>query len=530
MIPIPFIARDGYLLRLREASVEEERAAGLLAGRRRRSVLTARREADRVLLTVYGAVCPHCGKEIPLCGDPGAAASSPQQIDCFFSGQYSLFGDMPDRLIFHIPGGDPEQIRCPRCHTVFHKCREERRGTLQQKGKKIRITLEVGSHPPILWAGDTARRRGPFTESLTFHLGKGRTYLSLEDGEGDPVAFYDITDRPLDLLREDPILQAVEGEKSLYRELQRLLQPFWGGKLPFSRKELDLNGYRLLTRFVGYDRDFYAELPLTLGRDRVEGTFASLARQLHRADRIPRLLEKSSLPRAKSLRRLLFTRPSLMFYLPELEALWPLLKDLNYLTRFLSEDPCRAFSLLAYLHRFPAVVGFLREYGEVMGNAGLFRLISCPGEMWMDSALSFLAMNDREKRRERERWLRDGDLYSAPLRIWNFLFSLPVPCKAAKALPDRDLTGFSFRRLRNTGEYRRAGRELKNCLVQGDFYGDVYGVLRDGRYVAAVEVIGSRVEQAAGVRNVSIAADPVLFKAFRAWASAFHLVYEEEEE
>lgn len=80
------------------------------------------------------------------------------------------------------------------------------------------------------------------------------------------------------------------------------------------------------------------------------------------------------------------------------------------------------------------------------------------------------------------------------------------------------IKGYFFTRLRNSRDYIVAGNALQNCLRSWErFDGDVYGVLKFGNYVAAIEVDEDVIIQAYTYRNGDMNADPSLFSAFCIW-------------
>lgn len=69
-------------------------------------------------------------------------------------------------------------------------------------------------------------------------------------------------------------------------------------------------------------------------------------------------------------------------------------------------------------------------------------------------------------------------------------------------------------------EFLRAGKELKNCLADWQFFrNNVYGMIDNGKYVAAVEIKDNVIIQAHTYRNGDISDNCSIKQAFDVWKS-----------
>ena len=69
-------------------------------------------------------------------------------------------------------------------------------------------------------------------------------------------------------------------------------------------------------------------------------------------------------------------------------------------------------------------------------------------------------------------------------------------------------------------EFLRAGKELKNCLDDWQFFrNNVYGIMDNGKYVAAVEIKDNVIIQAHTCRNGDISDNRSIKQAFDVWKS-----------
>ncbi len=112
-------------------------------------------------------------------------------------------------------------------------------------------------------------------------------------------------------------------------------------------------------------------------------------------------------------------------------------------------------------------------------------------------------------------------------------FGVSIPERSSETFRYSDLEcciyGYSFRRLKNSMEFLQAGKELKNCLTGWQmFQNNVYGIIKNNKYVAAVEIKGKVIIQAHTYRNGDISDDQNLKKAFDVWKTR-NLITERKE-
>ena len=306
---------------------------------------------------------------------------------------------------------------------------------------------------------------------------------------------------------------------------------------PFMFQELNLSRLILMTRFIGYPRSFYDAVPLYDSDNRVMKSFSALSAHLHDAHHVPEMLKKSRLPQVKSTRKIIYSKPELMFYLPELEKMWGVLNEVNLFRRFLEIEEDLLFGTLATLHKQPPMIDFFRDYCSIFSRNRFLHMLH--ENDWRCYAAQYLTMNPYCQEEERIKWKRLGNLPECGLfdlgKDIGPAISIPVPLVKNEHLPEDDITdceisGYNFHRLRSLREFRKAGRDLRNCLTEWDVcaHGTVFGVLRDRRFVAAIEVEEGTIIQARAAGNGSIHFIEPLHTALRAWQERFDLdgVYE----
>ena len=387
----------------------------------------------------------------------------------------------------------------------------------EKKKLTVEIPLPFKELLNLSWVGKLTLDRFDLTESITFDFWNGHTFLTLRDADKNRLAVTDITGQDLFALANDPVIKHINKEPVL-QKIARFLEERWGAPLPFSEEELQADRLVLLTRFVGYQRDFYGALPFIKSGNGIEKTFRPIAEKLRFSKNVPQVFAKTALPKTKNVKRIIFASPELLFYRAELEKIWQLLHDLNYFCLFLTSDEINIYETLAFLHQLPGSFRFLEDYRAESGKARFFKALAKKSN-WYNYASYYFAMDENSKRRERKRW-KDRSVF--PYRFEpSRCFSIPFPVLHKDCEMPRDCTihGYTFTRLRNSREYRSAGKQLQNCLEDYPCFahGNVYGIKEGGNYVAAVELEGKTIMQAHTFKNGDIESDSLIFSAYSIW-------------
>ena len=526
------VPKNGYILQTRRIEIPRELASAVLTPKAQERAASAIRHGDAVSIDRHVAVCPRCGRETPVYDKNGRRRYSSSEVEQWVLDQQSLLGEpLPDALIFHIPASAGDDLCCAHCGARISEATQAQQVSIRERRSKLSVSVRIGITDllQIHWAGSIRISEPALTECLTFNLRNGHTYLSLH-GEAAAYAIRDLTNEDVATFHNDPMIQLVECSFQVMLTLVAAMQHGRTGCFPFRFQEMRLEGLILLTRFLGYPRSFYNAIPLQNSDNQIMKSFSGLARRLHNADHLPALLAASKLPQGKSIRKRIFSRPALMFYLPQMEALWEMLQEINTFRRILDLDAHLLFGTLATMHKQPAMTQFLQDYCAVFGKNRLFRLLV--ENDWKCYAAQYLVMNPYCQKEERKRWRKADGLPNCGFidlgTDTDPVISIPVPEISEEqcpmdALPDCEISGFVFHRLCNLREFQRAGGELHNCLVDWNVRenGTVYGVINNRRYVAAVEVKEGRIVQAYASGNSAIEYHEPLFTAFCAWKKRF---------
>ena len=523
------IPRFGFTIEKQQKTVGRDVAFEVLTPARQRKSTLAVFENDNVVITKHVIVCPWCGKKAPAYHNNQMEPH--QLIDMWLAQQTSMFEKLPKTLLFNRPIEAMEKFVCPRCNMISHPSKGfiDVLFIVDRKTIKIFRKLELKELFQIKWGADKiCITNFELYEAITFNLKNGHTYVSLEDGRGEKLKVHDISNTKANLYSDDPIFELINLYKPVNRELKNQFAKIFRGPLPFRTKELTVEQFLLMTEFIGYDSAFYSALPYADKGDLIERRFLKSAKRLHDAKKVPNIFEKTILPKVKSIRKIFFCNPALFFYTGELEQLWEILEDINLFRNFITSK--NIFSELAFLCKMPYLIDFYTEYKAEIGIKKLYHnFFQATNRYWLYNYVSwYYLLSEYDKKIERKKWhngwLEKRDDFEGIENDMGALFGVSIPDCSSKDFKHPGLecriNGYSFRRLKNSMEFLRAGKELKNCLDDWQFFrNNVYGIMDNGKYVAAVEIKDNVIIQAHTCRNGDISDNRSIKQAFDIWKS-----------
>ena len=523
------IPRFGFTIEKQQKTVGRDVAFEVLTPARQRKSTLAVFENDHAVITKHVIVCPWCGKKAPAYHNNQMEPH--QLIDMWLAQQTSMFEKLPKTLLFNRPIEAMEKFVCPRCNMISHPSKGfiDVLFIVDRKTIKIFRKLELKELFQIKWGADKiCITNFELCEAITFNLKNGHTYVSLEDGRGEKLKVHDISNTKANLYSDDPIFELINLYKPVNRELKNQFAKIFRGPLPFRTKELTVEQFLLMTEFIGYDSAFYSALPYADKGDLIERRFLKSAKRLHDAKKVPNIFEKTILPKVKSIRKIFFCNPALFFYTGELEQLWKIIEDINLFRNFITSK--NIFSELAFLCKMPHLIDFYTEYKAEIGIKKLYHnFFQATNRYWLYNYVSwYYLLSEYDKKIERKKWhngwLEKRDDFEGIENDMGALFGVSIPDCSSKDFKHPGLecriNGYSFRRLKNSMEFLRAGKELKNCLDDWQFFrNNVYGIMDNGKYVAAVEIKDNVIIQAHTCRNGDISDNRSIKQAFDIWKS-----------
>jgi hypothetical protein len=532
------IPRFGFTIEKQQKTVGRDVAFEVLTPARQRKSTLAVFENDNVVITKHVIVCPWCGKKAPAYHNNQMEPH--QLIDMWLAQQTSMFEKLPKTLLFNRPIEAMEKFVCPRCNMISHPSKGfiDVLFIVDRKTIKIFRKLELKELFQIKWGADKiCITNFELYEAITFNLKNGHTYVSLEDGRGEKLKVHDISNTKANLYSDDPIFELINLYKPVNRELKNQFAKIFRGPLPFRTKELTVEQFLLMTEFIGYDSAFYSALPYADKGDLIERRFLKSAKRLHDAKKVPNIFEKTILPKVKSIRKIFFCNPALFFYTGELEQLWKIIEDINLFRNFITSK--NIFSELAFLCKMPHLIDFYTEYKAEIGIKKLYHnFFQATNRYWLYNYVSwYYLLSEYDRKVERQKWhdgwLEKRDDFEGIENDMGARFSVSIPDRSSKDFRHPGLecciNGYSFRRLKNSMEFLQAGNELKNCLTGWQFFrNNVYGMIDNGKYVAAVEIKDNVIIQAHTYRNGDISGNHSIKQAFDIWKNR-NLITERKE-
>lgn len=514
---------DGFQLIERESTMDVLQARDLLLSRKKRNLTSAVRNGDEATVTWHVIECPYCRSQVPAyyryVGK--APAVSRSTITTWAEQQYSLFENLGNKLIFNNVYNPRETYMCPRCkqksrpfrgNNVIQFCAENKKLRISCKSTDLRGVLDLAKATKM----KLNRIQLPLTEVLEFNMRNGHSSIRIKDRDDSVILVLDITSGGNDW-RSTTIYKSIDTNILVKRKLRKAFGWVYEGKVPFDVNEISPANAVAMTRFEGFPKVFYDSVPYACSDEKIDPSFSRLAKKIRREQDLPIILEKSALPQAKSLRRIMFLSPGLFFYLPEIERLWEIINDINYFTRLLESS--NAFVLLSFLHQYPGALIFLREYGNIKGTANLYALMSKNWREVADYSVHYCSMSSDAQRKEHDNWKH----VKSSLKIQQG-YSIPMPA-GSKAIKDCTIDGFSFEWLRTKNDYIRTGTALNNCLKEWTPYSNpVVAVKTNSRAVAAIEIHENMIVQAKGANNMPIRRNKHLSSAYEQWKKRYALL------
>ncbi len=512
----------GFELKEERLVLTAQQARGLLL---ERICTKALKVQDRVELVRHYIVCPHCGgisyvynKE--LGGFSGRMIRknecvTEEKILCWLSLSLDLFDNQQEPLVLYHLSAPDFDLTCTKCKNRVPHTNLTKSVSLESRRHKVFVRTKVQSLDELLSL--SFAKRGdvelelPLYETMCFNFRNGHTYLSVENEKGECQAVRDIT-HTKNICEDGAVLSAVNSSYMLRKSIKGMFEAQWGGELPFGACELGAEELRMLTAFMGYNRDFYAAIPYVNNTLRVDSEFASEARRMHKAKNAVSMLEESLLPCVKSVRRRFFKNQGLLFYIKECEGLWELLKDINLFTSLLADRGI--FHILYELHCRPALFEFLQDFVRLKGVRALLRMIMASCKSFCRYGVSYVSMSPSMRLKEQSKW-KSGFLCS--MVGDHPYFTIPL-CKPDCRIPNCTIDGFRFSWLTTTWDYQHAGDVLRNCLTDWTYTGHpVVCVSKEGRIVGAIEVRDKMVYQAHSFDNEELSEVKGLKEAYDKW-------------
>ena len=486
-----------------------------------------RQEDGSVSLQKTDVTCPYCNfihtikKENHI---------TQKQIDIMekWADPQSNFSDEENELVFF--SADMQSFTCPNCNKESNSEGEGTTILFTREKSKVSVRCEIKElekviNLPYLPKGSFPITF-PFYEQIEFNLRNAHTCVRIVTQDSKVLHSLDITNNPL-LLTQCEFANWFNKFDTVRLLTAETFEAVYPCRIPFEFSEISLENLVFMTRFVGYDKAFYVSIPYDRETLVIDKSFKNL-KKLHTRETALEYLSSFSFSAYKSIRKGIFEQSGLLFYLPECEALFQGIKDVNVFKSLL-EHPF-TFNILLTLHERPICCDFFTDYCAVKGASALLGKINGSGRWghFKHYLLEYCSLSQYSKSFEQEKWKHKFN-QNRFHRESSTKYSLPVVADFPENTNCK-VDGFTFKSLENTCELFKAGTELNNCLVDwGNADSVVVSVSLANEIIAALEVCDGCVMQARTYRNGSISAVDALPEAIEKWASLNKLEFSADE-
>jgi len=527
----------GYNIIEKKRKVDVWEAEKILKTKKQRYYTTAKRNNTEVELAGSYLICPYCYKEFvantgysnfEFATRIGQERIPEEKILAWSSTQLSFFDDDCGEKILPIssPVNKTSSFKCPECGNVSTRSENVKQVELIKNKKKIIVKSEIVNISEIFgfkWiVDDVISVAFPMYEVLTFNMRKGRVHIKLINDKAEVLSQRDITGHP-ELLEGSVAYRLIELNKNVKRNIKRMFIQVWGDELPYRGKEVTINNLFKMTMFVGYPKDFYSEIPYELKSIKIDDSFEKQAKKIHFSSNVMSVFEESKLPKVKSIRRIFFGNPGLLFYIDEAELMWEAIKDYNLYCDFMKL--LNIYEILSDIHMRPGIIAYIKDFCEIKGARPF---INCIRYGWRDvllAAIDYSCSSLKLRNIIQDNWLEERSIGRIVRR--KPVYSVPMH-KPEDGIVDCNIDGYDFFWLRNSNEYEMAGTKLKNCLSSWEAWNSpVVCVKKKDEYLAAIEVSDGKIMQARGYDNSSIGRDKNLSIAFEKWQKRFQIEWQE---
>ena len=518
--------RDGYKIVEIEKTMDFRKAVNNILMTRKVYHYTSAERIDEntVKLKSHFWVCPKCGRRIPV-------------YDAFWSGNEKyistdyrevlnwahMSSDPAHRILKIQELSDLRHCVCMFCRKYSKKYESSYYAAVTEYSHKFTVStkiLKFGYRPQLWELRGSGKAKYPLDEIVEFNFRKGRVSAKLVDSNGLVVNVCDITEHP-EWFRHSNFVRILSNYKMFLRPIKREFMKYWGKPLPYSDIDLSIDKFFLMTRFVGFNRRFYASIPFLSGTHRLD---ASYKKYVHSADAVEAAYEASTLPKSERVRELILREtPELIFYIPELEQFWELIGDEDDFVRFITYS--NIHETLSGVHQHPCFFEFFGDYAERFDGNKLTNLLTDLNTVILDKAASYCTMNERSKMLERRTW---GNCCFYDMFSDNYDLTPPRPLPDIKSVT---IDGYVFRWLESAEDYRDAE---KNVGINGNIYVSwnepTMGVYdRFGFIVAVIEISDTYlVTNAYSALSPDLMLDRTLSDVYRKWLDYYKMEEDNE--
>jgi hypothetical protein len=285
-------------------------------------------------------------------------------------------------------------------------------------------------------------------------------------------------------------------------------------------------------RFNGFPAYFYSAIPFAEGRLVIDDSFAEAAALLTDYDDIAEVYERLGLPDKKRFKEIIFNKPDLLFYADELRR-FPFG---NYDVKIRILHSYNLYPFLHILHSTPKVRDFINALISVKDESAAWDSIDRGIGTLVQAAAKWNMLSAAQQNTPH---LLRGNLHDIDARLFGIPYSsgnFPLPRRHSLSRVEKQVGAYRFVLLKNRFMYKQAASALNNCLalcVPSIYSGtnDVSTVIvmvKQGKAVAAIDLVDDQITQAKLYDNEPIKADADIYDSFLKWLDLCDLGYDSE--
>lgn len=523
----------GYEIVQRTKIVDLYTAYEILRSKKQRHITTARRTGYKAELVTHYIKCPHCGKMVYAYAhyhNKNAVAYPKKSKSTIFEWsdvQPSLESEPDVELQIQDFEDFSGEYICPKCGYSSNKSNEYTELYIDYVYGKLLVKKSIKNLSELIslkWLRGTTAIDFPLYEQFVFDFESGKTYVQILN-ENNIICTEAVTDSETDF-SSDILIDLFSKNNMVKRKVRSFLEEITGYKMPFTTNELDIDKFVDFVRFVGFPKYFYEAIPFWGGIRVLDESFKDITDNLRTPKDAMKLLEKSSLPFCKSVKRLFAKKSGLFFYLKECEFLYSLVNDVNLLCTYLKKPFIFHFLSMMHYYDYPVKI-FLKDYLNVLGQAR-FKNTFLPVDIYIEYAIFYGSLSLYVRKKEHHKWYT-GDKFFDCSKILPFRENNISVSFRDSGEKDMVVDKYRFKHLRTKQECVIAGEKMKNCLVNWDSYSNpVVIVYKGDKIVAAVEFLNGVLVQAKQCRNKSIEPDSDLCRAIEKWCKINNIKFDPE--
>lgn len=449
----------GYKTIKKNVTLPFNDARRLLSTKKLGRYTSIKKQNEDILLSSHIIKCPYCASETPAYShylyDFGKMHYSLQRdlINNFLDSQIS-FLEEENFLLLNNPENYKGEFYCKKCGNVSSASTKTLDICITSTNDSVYISRQISSIEDLMtldWMDSVDINFSfPFKETVELNIKTGESYIFLTDIKDNIIQKKDFW-KNLHLIEKCFFDMQIRKNRLVKRRLRKAFYEVSGYEINFTMAELSLRHFVMMTKFTGLKKSFYDAIPLLKNKTRIDESFSYITDRIRNQVSIMKLLNTSSLPDTKSVRKTFYETPGLIFYIKECEKLFDITKNIDCLKILLCIP--ETYNILSHLHSYPGLAIFYYDYCKEKGSV-LFtkHLIKSVQALNIKAAQYTLLSADMQKK---ESALWKGKKY---FLLENFhsdffciSFSLPL-ATLNESIKDYRIGKFQFKKLRTTAD------------------------------------------------------------------------------